>query len=367
MDHRSASRRDQGHAAGGGDNSGPWDVETDHHDARHDDRCPQRDDQGRHEASDQTDCERRARPPGPWFWASPHRFPVQPHRSSSQDDRLRQNPAQPTQPRCFRTTNRASTASDTGTASDTHGIERHGIGHRHGIRKRTIRSRRIRHERDRQHRWVERRGRPLRRVGSGRTAQAAWQPRPEPPAGAGGEEAQEQAEDERGAGDGERAPDEILGRPRHGDGEVRAPECRQVLGRDRPAVGEAVDQFRGTQVDGTCTRRRVRTGLRRRMPALVDALAEHELEGRLGAGDGGRLRVDVARRHGDRRGRAGLRGGQQGRPGGRSGGGRRRLLRLGRNRGRVGRGSIPCRSTVWRRSSGCAPWRSARRGCPVRA
>ena len=60
------------------------------------------------------------------------------------------------------------------------------------------------------------------------------------------------------AGDGQRGPDDRLGRPGDLDGEGRAPEGLEVGRRHLPAVGEAVDELRPAQVDRMGPRRRPR-------------------------------------------------------------------------------------------------------------
>ena len=159
----------------------------------------------------------------------------------------------------------------------------------------------------------------------------------------------------------------VLGRPGQGDGEARAAERCRSAARDRPAVGEAVDELGATQVDGVCARRRMRPGLRHRLPALVDALARARARtAGVAPVTVAVCAVDVAGRHRDAwaPGRAGspaagacpaavgMAAGPASAAGGRiqdelvevpPGAGRRRA----------------------RRRSGCARRRSARRGCPA--
>ena len=212
-----------------------------------------------------------------------------------------------------------------------------------------------------QGRRVEGLGLSLRGVGPGRPPQPARELAAHPSAGAGREEAEQQAQDQGRRGHGECGPDLALGCPGQLDREARAPQLVQVCRADVPSVGEPVDELGGAEVHRVRAGCGTGTGLGHGLPTLVDALAQHELEGLRGPRDGGAMVVDVRGRGGDRRGRTGLgrrelrRAGRRGEHGGAGSASRRA------SRGRAGRCSTLC---MWRgcsRRAGCGRPPSARR------
>ncbi len=92
--------------------------------------------------------------------------------------------------------------------------------------------------------------RPCGRVRAGPAAQTARQAGPEPTAGPCRQEGQEEAQHQRGGGERESAPHDLLGCPGQRDGEAGPAERLQVCRSDLPSVGEAVGELRTTEVDG---------------------------------------------------------------------------------------------------------------------